>query len=351
MISYRDRDSNFELLKIISMFFVVTLHICTQSGIADKPCSALDEAAFMVFSEFGRTACTVFVMASAWFLSGSSFKIDRLFKVWFKTAGYVLIFYFLIYHSYDMPWYDFFPIGGGILWFISAYMAMLLVSPLLNAALSHCPQKYLGITILLIGIPMLVYPTIALTDGMLGDNVLWFSWLYLLMGYLRKYPVKIFSNISVMTAAFFVLCFIRLFPRIEVRWSGRIPAVDSMIPYLNWWRDVLWTLPSFLTALALFFIFANIRLKPNRVINFVGGHAFAIYIMHQMPFFYGYLWNGIFHCGNYAGSSFEIPYMLFVTACVFAAASVIDYIFDRVLFEHLFRLFSEPFERVNRAFG
>ena len=346
----KTRASNFELLKIISMFFVVSLHVCTQSGISDSPVSMLDDILFTILSEFGRTACTVFVMASAWFLCDSDFKVERIIKIWTKTIVYVLIVYFLIYHSYIMPWYDFFPLGGGILWFISAYISMLLLSPVMNAVMAHCPDKYLGACVLLTGVPLLLYPTISLTDGLLGNNVVWFMWLYLLMGYLKKKDCRLARKRSVMLIIFLILCLLRLFPRIEVRWSGRILFMDALIPCLNWWRDVLWTVPSFLTALSLFFIFAGMDMKSSRVINFIGTHTLAIYILHQMPFFYDYLWNGIFHCRAYAAGSMEIPYLLFVILCVFTAASFVDLIFDRILFNPVFASLKNVFYKINTLF-
>lgn len=332
----KERASNFELLKIVSMFFVVSLHVCTQSGIMDAPASMVDDIVFTVLSEFGRTACTVFVMVSAWFLCDAGFKFERILRVWLTTLIYVLIIYFFVYHSYEMPWYDFFPVGGGILWFVSAYICMLLVSPVLNAVLHYCPQKYLGTAVLLTGIPLMVYATVSLTDGMLGNNVVWFSWLYLFVGYVKKYPVKLFENRLYMLILLAVLCFIRLFPRVEVRWSGRIPFMEGMLPYLDWWRDVLWTLPSFLTAAAVFFIFAKTEMKSSRVINFFGAHTLAIYILHQMPFFYGYLWNGIYHCQAKAGTSMEIPYLLYVIISIFIRATLIDLIFEMFLFKPVF---------------
>ena len=344
------RSSNFELLKIISMFFVVSLHVCTQSGIADMPVSVIDDILFKVLSEFGRTACTVFVMASAWFLCDSSFKFERVFKIWFKTIVYVIIIYFFVYHSYDMPWYDFFPIGGGILWFVSAYMCMLLVSPVLNAALKYCPERYLGGSVLLAGAPLLIYSTIALSDGQLGNNVVWFMWIYLLMGYLKKRSLAVFEKRSLMVVFLMILCFIRIFPRVEVRWSGRIPFMDSLIPFLNWQRDVLWTIPSFLTALTLFFIFAGIHMKNNRIINVLGSGTLAIYILHQMPFFYEYLWNGIFHCREYAGSAKEIPYLLFVIAGVFVASLAIDILAEKVFFGPVFKALNPVFSKMNALF-
>lgn len=332
------------------MFFVLCLHVCTQSGIADAPVSIPDDIIFKALSEPGRTACSTFVMASAWLLSSSSFKVERIVMTWIKTLAYILIVYFLFYHAYELPLSDFFPIGGGMLWFVSAYLCMLLFSPLMNAALSTCPKDLLKWTLLFTGIPMLVYPTLMLKDGFLGNYVVWFIWIYLLMGYLKRYPVKLFENKTLMITGFLVLMGLRLFPRIEVRWSGRIPFFENLIPVLDWYSAVLWTIPNFLTALCLFYIFADIKIKPNRLIAFFGKHTLAVYILHQMPFFYDFLWNGIFQSRNHAGTAGEIPYMILVILCVFTAASLIDRFFDLLIFDRIRSLLEEPFKRINSRF-
>ena len=341
------RATNFELLKLICMIFVVSLHICTQSGIADMPSSVANGILFIIFSEFGRTACTVFVMVSAWFLSDASFKTERLFTVWFKTLIYTIVIYFFIYNSYQMPWYDFFPIGGGILWFVSAYMCLLLVSPVLNAAIKYTDRNYLLLVVLLIGVPMQIYATISRTDGQLGNNVLWFIWIYLFMGFVKKYPVRVFDNRILMLAIFLITCAIRLLPRIEIRYSGRIPCIESWLPYLDWWQAVLWTIPNFLTAASLFFLFYKLNIKYNAIINFIGAHFLAVYVFHQLPFFYEHLWDGIFQCSKYAGSGIAVLYMIFVIICILVFASLIDLIFDRLILSHLSSMLDKPFKRIN----
>ncbi len=341
------RSTNFELLKIICMFFVISLHVCTQSSIASNPASIVDGVLFIVLSEFGRTACTVFVMVSAWFLSEASFKTERLFNTWIKTLVYIIAVY-LCYHSYTMPWYDFLPIGGGILWFISAYMCLILVSPILNAVIRKTGRQYLLTVILLLGVPMLFYSTVSLNDGQLGSNVVWFIWIYLLMGYLRKYPVRILDNRILMTAVFLILCAARLLPRIELRYSGRLPVVETWLPYLDWWKSVLWTIPNFLTAFTLFFVFYKLNIKYSRVINFFGAHILAIYTLHQMPFFYEYLWEDIFNCSKYAGSGLEIPYMLLVVLSIIVVASLIDVIFDRLVLRRIVSALDARFKKIDQ---
>lgn len=74
-------------------------------------------------------------------------------------------------------------------------------------------------------------------------------------------------------------------------------------------------------ALALFYLFKGLDLGRQRVINTVASATLGVYILHQVPVWQGFLWNGIFHCADHAGSA---PYSLLVILAVFAAGTAID---------------------------
>ena len=95
---------------------------------------------------------------------------------------------------------------------------------------------------------------------------------------------------------------------------------------------------SLLAALALFFLFQGLNLGNRRWINALAGTTLGVYILHQVPAFRDFLWNGIFQAQAHHGS---VPYTLFVIAATFAGCALIDALRNRLVMRPLYG--SRPF--------
>ena len=62
--------------------------------------------------------------------------------------------------------------------------------------------------------------------------------------------------------------------------------------YIAYYRTALGALPNLLAALALFYLFKGLSLGSVRWINALSGTTLGVYILHQIPAFRGFLWNG-----------------------------------------------------------
>lgn len=66
-------------------------------------------------------------------------------------------------------------------------------------------------------------------------------------------------------------------------------------------------------------------MKPhaNRLINCVSKGTFSVYIIHQVPAFYPFLWTNIFMAEKWLPEH-NVLYAIFVTITVFLVCSIID---------------------------
>lgn len=181
IIGKRQRQSNFELLRIIAMLMIVAYHFTFQSGVLG---SRIDENVFFSYlmGAYGRIAVNLFIFISVYFMWDSNFNMSRFVKVWLETVLYLLLFsiismLFLKKFSYSVLLHCFFPIFGLTVWFISIYLILYSISPFLKKGLLVlCIEQHKLLTFLLFAV-ICIPSTYWFTDTRF-DNILWFVYIY-----------------------------------------------------------------------------------------------------------------------------------------------------------------------------
>ena len=104
----------------------------------------------------------------------------------------------------------------------------------------------------------------------------------------------------------------------------------NKIGYLNrmesYYIHDLETLPAFLCSVGLFVWFKNIKIQYNRWINMCASSTFAVYIIHQVPIFYEYLWNDLFAFERFASEKYFFAYFILAVAMIFIVCVIVDQI-------------------------
>ena len=97
----KQRSSNLELLRIISMFLIVMHHYAVHGGfqLLEKDLS-LNKIIIQILSGGGQLGVNLFILISGYFLIDSEFKINKLLKLIFETFFYsVIILLFIVSKS------------------------------------------------------------------------------------------------------------------------------------------------------------------------------------------------------------------------------------------------------------
>lgn len=93
----KQRNSNFELLRIVAMYLIV-LHHCTVHGVFSYVSDNIgmvehiNNFLCIFLSSGGKIGVTLFVLISGYFLSLKEFKIERLLKIYLKMFAYSVLF-------------------------------------------------------------------------------------------------------------------------------------------------------------------------------------------------------------------------------------------------------------------
>lgn len=330
-MSEKIRNSNFEILRIISMLFIVGYHFALYSGFPENNLIIN----FLLFG--GKFGVNCYVLISGYFLIDSScLNIRKLLSVWIKTQFYSTVIYAVacaageISFSYASFLAALFPITSQIWWFMTAYIILFLLHPFLNIILRNFERN----TYLLYLLSFCALCAItSMTDISVFrcGSVLWFIFLYSVAAYLKIYglPEKLgaIKSFALFILVYSVTMWLRLSFGLTFFFEMR-------------------SLPMFLSALFFFMTFCYMKPKSAKSVNFISATTFGVYLIHEHPLFRTPVWNGIFYNRILENSPWLAPYSLFAVVSVFVICALIDLAYiavARLIFKALCR--SEKFSR------
>lgn len=321
------RGSNLELLRILCMLLIIGDHLTGQSGIADYT-TLLSSFAFCLIGCGSRIACSVFVLIGGWFLCEQPYKTRRPLSLWLSLWLYTVPVTLLCkLAGLDVSWgalrWAAFPASTRQLWFISDYLLLLLCVPLLNRLLRGLSRPAHRGLLAVLAVPLIVYPTLFGENGAVSDTAWMFLYEYLLIAYLRRWPDNRLAHLLQHRAAALGLGLglplLNTILRAVLETSGLTDG--KAFQYMAYYRTALGALPNLLAALALFYLFKGLDLACVRWVNAPAGTTLGVYILHQVPAFRGFLWNGLLQAEAHHGS---VGYTLLAILAVFLGCAAVD---------------------------
>lgn len=329
----KSRQSNFELLRIICMLCIITFHLVMQTAIG-KSYSHKDGLIYYYFifgGSAGRLVCNTFVMIGAWFLSDNKFKAERVINLWLEILFYSVTITVL---AFALQWNEFnialliqafFPVFGRPVWFGAEYICLLILSPWLNKMINYKDEivikKLLFVfSVLIIGCATL-FPIKHTTPAF--SEIIWFCSIYLMIGLYKRGKLVEIEWIEKHRYLILIITYASIVMLQVIGDYSQSKVIYKMGIY---YREHYESLGAFLCSLSLFFVFKNIKMKENRCINWCSKANFSVYILHQIPAFYPYMWNGIFHVNEMVSSKKIVLYANFVILCIFMISIIVDYV-------------------------
>ena len=321
------RSSNLELLRILCMLLIIGDHLTGQSGIADYT-TLPSSFAFCLIGCGSRIACNVFVLIGAWFLCEQPYKTRRPLSLWLSLWLYTVPVTLLCkLAGLDVSWgalrWAAFPASTRQLWFISDYLLLLLCVPLLNRLLRGLSRPAHRGLLAVLAVPLIVYPTLFGENGAVSDTAWMFLYEYLLIAYLCRWPDNRLAHLLQHRAAALGLGLwlplLNTILRAVLETRGLTDG--KAFQYMAYYRTALGALPNLLAALALFYLFKGLDLGCVRWVNALAGTTLGVYILHQVPAFRGFLWNGLLQAEAHHGS---VGYTLLAILAVFLGCAAVD---------------------------
>ena len=188
------RNSNIELLRILSIFAIIAGHFVGQSG-AFEYSLCVNDYFLVLLSNGSRIAVNVFLLIGVWYMVDAKFNAARILKMYGQlylfTSIFTVVSLIIDYRAVSLKnlVYGFVPFIGRALWFASSYLFLLIFKPFLDMILQWDKKRLITFTALFFAL-MSVFSTILTIQEGFVVNTIWFAVVYLVIGTIKKYPPK-----------------------------------------------------------------------------------------------------------------------------------------------------------------
>lgn len=291
----KKRQNNFEALRLLAMFMVITLHYLNKGGLLTSEADIFTGASYVAWflESFAIVAVNVYVLITGYFMCESSMKVSRLVEIICQVLWYTLLIPVVLvllgavevssFNLYDILRFVF-PIHMKHYWFVTAYVILLLFVPFLNVAIRYLSQKQLMITTVLMTVyqtlPKSVLP-VKFTDDNAGNGVLWLICLYLIAAYIRKYGIPFFSSLRKSLLCYISGALVMFISLIVMRVVYfKLDAFGESISFGYHYNHIL----CLIASVALFYTVKYWQLKDgavSRLIGKVAPYTFGVYLLHE----------------------------------------------------------------------
>lgn len=312
-IQKKERESNFELLRLFAMFSIVFYHLLgVYWHIDDAPSHGMLVALTSPF----HVGVPLFVMISGWFGIRASWRgvAKLLVPVFVYYVPIALYTNYIEEASLKDYLHSLMFLSQSAYWFVQTYLWLFIASPAINMFIKDQTVKQRMTTLFILAFVSMYVGSFG-NDPSLADgkNVIHFAFLYIVGDTMKKWRTCWNSVSWKVLLFFYLLVNIGLLLIYPIKPS--IP-MNLFFPYNS--------IGILINSVMIMMLFAKINLQ-SRVLNYIAASSFVIYLVHGQPTLFKLQMQTV--CNIYNQIGYGIPFILSIAGCalvVMAVAIAVD---------------------------
>lgn len=294
------RNYGIDLLRILSMLFVVLLHSYGQGGILANvtPGTMQYKCSWMV-EIIAFCAVNIFALISGYVMyDKKDIKLSSYINLWFQVVFYGLIVT-LIFDIADTTVAtrsdyirSILPVTKNLYWYFTAYTGLFFLIPFLDKAITNLSNTALKKYFIIIIAVFSVYDTITNKFNLsLGYSVMWLLLVYILGAILKKCEiakkVKTYKLVLMLIGLYLITFLYKMY-------GFEFNIIEYSITksiFINY------TSPTILGVAVLYvLIFSRLKFCSifEKIIKFAAPSAFTIYLLNNHALIWQYVISGMF---------------------------------------------------------
>lgn len=343
-----ERNSNFELMRITSMFMIVIWHFIFHSNILAKTSGTLNLIIYFIYI-IVSIHVNSFILVSGYFQYNKKFKprkiVSLITTTWFYKLIYAIIFsvtgivtitktemlFFIQPFNFNYGFGEFY-------WFINMYIFLYLLSPFINKLIETLSQKQHKTLIIILLVMLSIVPTVTLNSTLNnnGYTIASFVMLYIIGAYFGKYKLREnyhFRNFSknkyqlLLLVLFIVSIFLAITPKIITDYfENSTIEILSYVKYLFGLKLIDYISPVIILESVLYLLLFETFDFKSKFINKVASLTFGIYLVHENNFLVKFLYDRLPISINGVIYPNVIIKMLLYSIIIFIVSAIIEYI-------------------------
>lgn len=347
----KSRNSNLEILRIISIVMIVMHHYAIYSGFEFENTITANRVIVNFFQMFGKVGVCLFIIISGYFYDKSKFKLKKLVKLLLQIFIYAIIGLGIgiIIHSEKVSLLNavksILPTTFGLYWFASCYVLIYIFTPLFKKIIDNISKKDFKILLTLMIIIWGIIAFVPKTKTFFNEFI-WLIAIYFIGAYIKKYNCNIFkSNKARVFVTILVVIIMNIIMLVLEMLSIKISILSKKVYYFN---DTNSPFVLILTVL-IFNIFKNLNIKNNNIINKVASTMFGIYLIHENVFLRDIIWKQLIQGSKYINSPMLILNAVFGVISVLLFAMLIDFIIEKIIINNLIKIISKTYYKIKQT--
>ena len=355
----KQRDSNIELFRIITMLLIVAHHYVVNSGLtaADGPIYA-DPLSWrslflLIFGAWGKTGINCFIMITGYYMCRSQITTRKFLKLLCEVMFYRIVINLVFcvsgYQAYSvLDWLMLLvPIKKISNGFTSAFLMFFLFIPFLNILLKNLTERQHVYLLILCGFVYVFLGTIPVVFSVTMNYVSWFCVVFFIAAYVRRYPKNSFQNgklwgsLTILFLAIGVLS-IAICAWLSTKLGKRVGY--AFVEDANTFLAVA-------IGASAFLYFKNLKIPYNQFINIVAASTFGVLLIHaNSDTMRQWLWKDMLDCVGHYGSTLMPLFAVGSVLLIFVVCVVIDQLRIRMVEKPFLKLWDKHWERIYRKY-
>ncbi len=356
MNKVNERQSNYELLRIVSMLFIILWHVIFHGEILDNCENEVLRLFFLFMAFVVHVHVNSFVLVTGYFQSQNKFKQSSVWSLINASLFYRIVFVILfsclglvtltnlelLQRTFILNIEDY--------WFITTYLILYCLSPFLNKFIRYVDKRHYEKLLLLLFFLMSVIPYLS-GNRIFNNNgytLYNFIFLYLIGGYLRKYDItksfilkrisKSLLQIILICCFFFCACLNFSIYETSHFLLGSHPIIDDVANnFIS--MSFSYSNPMIMIQTIVFFLFFGTLNFQSKIINFLSKFTVEVYLIHSNIFVnrHLYQWLGISGVSiisySFIGRVLVVVFFIYVSCSIlgFLRQSLFRFIYHRKL--------------------
>lgn len=283
-LNTKQRESNLELFRIITMFLIVAHHYVVNSGLTtlmwEDP-TAKRSIFYFLFSAWGKTGINCFLMITGYFMCQSKITAKKYVKIVGELFFYRVVLYILFCFAGYQTW----SMSGFLLYlrcfssvstnFFGCFFLFYLFIPFLNLLIKAMKEREHLFLIILLCFMYVYLGTVKKTNVSM-NYVSWFCVIYFIGAYIRFYPKKVFQMTKLWAVILIWNLLLAGFSVVAGAYESAANHTKVAYYYVSDCNKVF----AVTVAVSAFLFFKNLKIPYNKVINTMGASTFGVLCIH-----------------------------------------------------------------------
>lgn len=284
----KQRNTNLELFRIITMLLIIAHHYVVNSGLisAGGPIPAAPMSGKSLFllllGAWGKTGINCFVLITGYFMCKSRISAKKFLRLYFEILFYffTINFVFWITGYSSSFWKEMLCVLLPLCYiadiFVPAYLLFFLCIPFLNALLQNISQRMHAYLLLFLFCLYVIPGTFRFLCFLKMNYVSWFVVLYFLASYVRMYPNRLFESTKFWGMSSVACIGLSALSVVACTWLGA--KRGSFMPY--YFVTDSNTFLAVATGFSTFLFFKNLKIPYIPLINKLASTCFGVLCIH-----------------------------------------------------------------------